>query len=227
MELLNINRHKKGMILFYVLMMSIMWIMYLFMNIIGNTYEIQIYERAYLYLMIFSFLLYTGILLVWEYEKDFIKNCVEIVIFTFSIIPILLTIFMSGKIPIQNIFLPLFMEIFWGIGLISTKKKISQMKIPSVWKNFIVMIFIFMFIIVSSILLYCYYEYASLVLTTVYDKDIPIYFFLNPVLSFIGTLYMQVGGGNQMGAKPIYIYFIFWALWTFVMNISNSQECSQ
>lgn len=188
-------------------------------------YQPEIYERGYMYFMALSFLLATMILPLWEIkENDYLKGFVDLLLFTFSIIPLVLILLMVGQISKAHMVLPLLIQILWGIVILSMKNLLNGFKLHSTLKAFSLMIFNFFVLIFSTIYLFFYSQYANLVITTIFDKDIPNMFFLNPLVSLTGILYEQMGGGNQMGNTPLIICFVFWGIISSSMIYLSSRR---
>jgi hypothetical protein len=209
---MDMNLSNKGIIMSYVFILAIILMSYLFMVTLRiDGYSPELYKKAYIYFTTFSLVLFSVMISLWEIDNEkYIKIVFDSVLFTISSTPLILIIFMVGKINGVNILLPISIQVLWGMVILSMKKMINSTKIHKTWKSFSLVMFIFVIIILSSIFLFFYSQYGQLVITTIYDKDIPSIFFLNPVVSILGTLHTQVGGSNQMGIVPIVIYFIFW-----------------
>lgn len=233
-DFFNMNKRNKGIILSYVLILSSVLIGYLFMLVLRvDGYQPEIYKYGYMYFMIFSFLLFSIMIPLWEVSgeklKDYMKMFIEVIVFSISSIPLILIIFIVGRINVQYILLPIFIQTIWGMVILSIKNIIKITNINQIWKALLLNIFVFLVLILNMIFLYFYSQYANLVITTVYDKDILTIFFLNPLLSLTGTLYTQIGGTNQMGSMPINLCLIFWVVVIFISGyltnkISKRQE---
>ncbi|MCT4606920.1 MAG: hypothetical protein N4A64_12625 [Marinisporobacter sp.] len=225
LNLLYINRKNKGFILSYVLILSALLLGYLFMIAMRvDGYEPEIFEKGYMYFMILSFVLATMILPLWEIkENDYLKGFIDLLIFTFSAIPLIFILLMVGQISKGNILLPILIQILWGIIIFSMKNMLKSIKLHRTIRAFLLVICNFFVLIFSTIYLFYYSQYANLVITTIFDKDIPNIFFLNPLLSLTGILYEQMGGSNQMGNKPFIICFVFWGIISSVMIYLSSK----
>ncbi|QZY55684.1 hypothetical protein [Crassaminicella profunda] len=225
LKLLYINKKNKGFILSYVLLLSMVLLGYLFMIAMrAEGYQPEIYKKGYIYFCSLAFLLSTIILPLWEMkEKDYLKGLVEVLIFIFSAIPLILILLIVGKISIEYILLPLLIQILWGVTIFSIKNILNSLKLQMRLKAFVLIIFNFFVLIFSMIYLFFYSQYANLVITTIFDKDIPSIFFINPLLSLTGVLYEQMGGSNQMGMKPFLVCFVFWAIFSSVIAYSSSK----
>ncbi|QXM05245.1 hypothetical protein [Crassaminicella indica] len=223
-KIFQINKRNKGLILAYVLILSMVLLGYLFMVAMrADGYQPEIYEKGYMYFIILAFLLSTMLLSLWEIkEKDVWKGLFDVFIFTISAVPLILMIFMVGQISRQDILFPLLFQILWGVTIFSIKNLFRDLNIHNTGKAFLLIIFNFFILILSMIYLYFYSQYANLVITTVFDKDIPSIFLLNPLISLIGYLNEQIGGSNQMGRLPIIICFVFWGIFSSsIFYVSN------
>ncbi|MBF8982523.1 hypothetical protein IZY60_03125 [Lutibacter sp. B2] len=224
LKLMDINKRNKGIIMSYVMILAIILMSYLLMVALRmDGYNLEVYQKAYIYFTTFSLVLFSVMIPLWEMKDEtYIKIIFDSIIFTISASPLILIIFMVGKINGANILLPLCIQILWGTVILSIKKMMNSTEIHKTWKSFLLVIFTFVVMILSSIFLFFYSQYAQLVITTIYDKDIPMIFFLNPVVSLAGMLHIQMGGANQMGSIPIVIYFVFWVCVAIIsFSLSN------
>lgn len=234
-DFLHIDKRNKGIILSYVFILSIVVVGYIFMVVLRTGgYQPEIYKKGYMYFNILSFLLFSIMIPLWETKgtnlKGYIKMFIEVMAFTMSSMPLTLIILTVGQINIQNILPPICIQILWGMVILSIKNRMNHTNLCSTWKAFLLSIFTFSVLVLNMIFLYFYIQYANLVITTIYDKDIISVFFLNPLLTLGGSLYTQIGGSNQMGYIPLMIYFAFWSLWIFIFayltcKISRQQRC--
>lgn len=208
----EIDRNNSLLILIYLALLTITVIGYLFMVAFADeTYNSQIYKNGYVYFIGFQFLLFSIVFPYWSIEKEdtLLNLFISIVIFSSASIPIILMIIILGNLNNINFIIPIIVQILWGGAILSIKSLLNTTKLKDSWKCFLVQMIIFIVIIGSLVAFYFYYKYGNLVITTVYDKDIPKVFFLNPIATAIGNAYSEVGGGTQLGNLPIMYMSIF------------------
>lgn len=225
-----ISRKNMKLTLSYLLILSIVLIGYLIMIAFEvEGYHPEIYKKGYLYYIVFQFIIFSLMMIIWEssplltniqsasqnheYLKSVLKygvnNLGQVILLSASSIPLLVIIFMVGRIGQINIFWPMLLQVFWGVVVLSLRGFLESLKIDKTWKDLSVMIFMIIIFILTLVFLYYFVEYEKLVITTVYDKDIFCLFFLNPLLTIGGLAYVQIGGTTQIGWQPIGYYLIF------------------
>ncbi|WFD10697.1 hypothetical protein [Tepidibacter hydrothermalis] len=219
MDVFDISKKNKINIIAYLIILSITSISYyLMVSLRVDGYNPSLYKYAYIYFNGFSMLLFTLIMLFWDinytYINIYLKIIIESLIASLSAVPIILIIFMLGQLNKVNIFIPLIIQSLWGTVILSIKNISNKYKN----KNFFIGMFIFITIVLSSVYLFFYTNYANIVLTTIYDKDIPIIFFLNPLINIVGISYSQMID-NQMGYYPVICYLVFWGMVVLIFNI--------
>lgn len=219
MDLFDISKKNKINIIAYLIILSITSISYyLMVSLRVDGYNPSLYKYGYIYFNGFSMVLFTLIMLFWDVNYTnvniYFKIIIESLISSLSAIPLILIIFMLGQLNKVNIFVPLIIQSFWGVVILTIKNISNKYKN----KNFFIGMFIFITIILSSVYLFFYTNYANLVLTTIYDKDIPLVFFLNPLINIVGISYSQMID-NQMGYYPVICYLVFWGMVVLILNI--------
>lgn len=222
MDLFDISKKNKMNIIAYLIILSITSISYyLMVSLRVDGYNPSLYKYGYIYFNGFSMLLFTFIMLFWDVNYTdiniYLKIIIESLIAALSAIPLILIIFMLGQLNKVNIFLPLIIQSLWGAVILSIKNIINT-HMNKDYNNFFMGMFIFITIALSSVYLFFYTNYANIVLTTIYDKDIPIIFFLNPLINIVGISYSQMID-NQMGYYPIVCYLVFWGMVVLILNI--------
>ncbi|SKC45758.1 hypothetical protein [Maledivibacter halophilus] len=233
----KISNRNLIILLTYILILSVVLIGYLFMVAYQREgYDPQVYNSAYLYFVILQFVFFTIFLPLWddvnikigntknEFLSIYISMLLEVIIFSLASIPHILTIFILGHLKGINFILPLIIQIFWGMVLLSLREYLNiKYKIKNL-KSFILILFIFTLIILSTVFLYFYIEYKSLVVITLYNEGFPGIFFINPLLAIGGLLYSQIGGGNYLGNSPLIINILFSIFITIIFNILRVRE---
>lgn len=236
----RVSNKNLVLIITYLLIVSSALIGYLFMVAYQTDgYDPEIYKKAYLYFIIFQFMVFTMILPMWDHNqiisacsegkvfKAYISMIIETCMLSISSIPLILTIFMAGQINGVNFILPLIIQTFWGMALLSLREYLNIKHRIKNWKIFILMLFIFIVLILTLVFLYFYTQYGRLVVTTVYDNDLPKIFFINPLLTIAGLSYTQIGGTNYLGNSPVTINILFSLIITIALSILTMREKSK
>lgn len=164
-------------------------------------------------MMTLSVILISCLIPIWKEswtKAKILEIALEILCLNFSHVPLILMLFSIGQLHGVNLLLPLWIQILWSGVLFTLKDFFSALNLSEQWKNYIFIIWIGFMLFISLIFLFLYSQYAELVLTTIYDKDIPKGFFLNPLLTISGLLYYQTGGTTQMNMEPVLIFSLFW-----------------
>ncbi len=187
-------------------------------------YNPGIYRDAYVYFMVFDFILFSLFIAFWDVDgvetrevAHFLKLLAGITVMALSSVPLVLTIFMTARLYPFNFVLPLLMKPAWGLAVLCLKSLISALKPGWRWTSFALALFIFSTLALGSLLAFFSVEYRQAVITTLYDRDIGAVFFLNPLLSLAGLVYAQAGGGSQMGHTPFYACALFWGLASVIL----------
>lgn len=189
-------------------------------------YNPGVYRDAYLRFMVFDFILFSLFIPFWDAAgperggiAPFLKPLAGITVMALSSVPLALTIFMITGLSPYNFLLPLLLKPVWGLAVISFKSFMETLKPGWRWTPLTLALFIFVTLIMGCLLTFCSVEYRQAVVTTLYDRDIPGVFFLNPLLALAGIVYSQAGGGGQMGIGgsqmgfvPFYACAVFWGL---------------
>lgn len=218
----RISNRNLLLILTYLLISSSALIGYIFMVAYrAHGYDPQIYNKGYLYFIIFQFMIFTMLVPLWDYSqitrydskgkffRGYISMLVGSSLLSLASIPLILIIFMSGQLNGVNFVLPLIIQICWGTALLSLKQYLNMKDKMRNFTSFTLILFIFIVLILTLVFLYLYTQYGSLVVTTVYDNDFPNIFFINPLLTITGLLYTQIGGTNYLGKAPIITSILF------------------
>lgn len=210
----------------YIGLLAVSLLPYLITVVLGpEGYNPGIYRDAYLYFMVYDFIVFSLFIPFWEagatgtgLRANFLQPLAGITIMAFSSSPLILAIFMTSRLNIINFLLPLLIKPVWGMAILSLKKFLVLLKKQGRrWGDLALALFIFLTLAGGSLLVLFSVEYRQAVITTVYDLDIPQALFLNPLLSLIGLVYSQVGGESQMGYRPFYTCVIFWGLFSAVL----------
>jgi hypothetical protein len=187
-------------------------------------YNPGIYRDAYVYFMVFDFILFSLFIAFWDVDGvetgeivRFLKLLAGITVMALSSVPLILTIFMTARLSPLNFLLPLLMKPAWGLAVLTLKSFTGALKPGWRWNRFALALFIFAVLVLGSLLAFFFVEYRQAVITTLYDQDILAVFFLNPLLSLAGLVYSQAGGGSQMGHIPFYACALFWGLASAVL----------
>jgi hypothetical protein len=201
-------------------------------------YEPQVYKDAYVYLVTFSFIFSNFLFMLWD--KGELENLldnrlkglgitktilryyrnlfIEIIILAFVLVPLIIAIFIIGNLNHINFVLPLFIQAAWGMAVLSIRGYLVTLKCDKLWKELFIILFMFTVIILTIVFLYFYSQYGRLVITTVYDNDIPMGFFVNPLLTIVGLLYLQTGSPTYIGYIPV-IYTIGFCVFIFILSL--------
>lgn len=216
-DLLDIERENQIIMLVYLGMISAAAALYISaVPLRMEGYHPELYSRGYMYFALFSFLLFSVLLPFWETEggregMKGVKLCFQAATFTFSQLPLMLAIFVMGKLEGVNFAIPLAIQTSWGMALLAVKDLLKALKIDERWRGLTLAVFIFTVLIVVPVLTYLYIEYNQTVITTVFDRRIPWQFFLSPALAQAGILNAQSGGSVQQGYMPFMQCIVFWA----------------
>lgn len=231
----KIQYRKLTLILTYLITSMVALVGYLFMVALQKEgYDSEVYKKAYLYLVTFGFIVFNILLLFWEDINWFNKKrkdsmvveivfeyygslLMEIIMFSLAAAPLILTVFIAGNLNQVNFILPLLIQATWGMAVLSLRGYLGTIKWNQIWGRFLTAMFTFTILFLTLIFLYFYIQYKSLVITTVYDNDIPLIFFINPLLSIVGLLYMQIGGAAYTGYFPV-IYTIGFCMLIFILS---------
>lgn len=221
---MNIFDERKGnkiLVMVYIILLSVVLTAYFFLvSMRMDGYHQDVYAKAYMYFMLFSFLLFSVFLPFWEINgagaEKYVKMLTGILVFTISTVPQILMIFILGKLNAVNFAIPLLIQALWGIALLCLKDCLEALKILEQWKGFILSAFIFVILIGLPIFLYFFVEYNQTVITTVFDRRIPVYFFFNPLLAQAGVLNAQTGGPVQSGYMPYTYCILFWTVFSCI-----------
>lgn len=185
-------------------------------------FDPQLFKKGYGLFWIFQVLVYTLVVSFVKtkdcdnFGKEILSQAMEAGIFTIVTLPYLLVFLVLGYFDV-NILKPMFIQLLWGVFVISLRKGIYTKCKDEKIKGFYFNLIIFLLIVMTLVFLYFYITYKSAVITTVYDKDIPIIFFINPLLTISGIVHTQIGGKNYLGLKPIIIFTIFIVTMCFVL----------
>ena len=236
--MLEVSRKNIILVLSYLIGLTVVLVGYLFMVALpAEGYDPEVYKKGYLYFVTFQLLLFSLLVpfgddsplndqlttLLQKYSRlQLLLRCyacqlLQITILSVAAIPLILIIFMVGQLNQVNFIWPLLLQILWGLVILSVRWFLAATNLHKNWQIFILMILVFTFLIVSLIFCYFYIEYGQLVITTVYDKDIPLLFFLNPLLTTVGLLYVQTGGTSQLGWGPVICNVAFSSLLLMVV----------
>ena len=208
----------------YLFILSVVLLGYLFLVAFqAEGYEPQLYEKGYLYFLIFQFVLFSLILPFWEEEELCgqslwqeilwcnVRRLFQISLFAAASIPLIMLIFMAGHLKHFNFFLPLLVQVLWGSVILGIRRLLVVLN-SRTWKNFILVLVNFTVLVLTLVCCYFYIEYGNLVITTIYDRDLPMVFFINPLLTTAGLLLVQIGGSTQMGLLPVIYHVVFYCL---------------
>lgn len=233
---MQINKKNTSIILIYLCVLALTLFGYLFMVCMHNEgYNPEIYKNGYMYFMVFQFILFSVLIPHWEQSicinvkktldilYGYVNVFLQLLLMCISVVPLILVIFIFGQISYMNFLLPLVIQAVWGMLLISICSLIEKLNISENFKYLIVHLIIFVVLIMSLVFLYYYHEYGQIVLTTVYDKDIPLFFFLNPILSIGGFVYYEIGNSNQLGMVPVIYNLVFNFILISIISIVNLQ----
>ncbi len=228
LERFELKRWNRGLISTYVTILSILLVSYFFMTAFRSSgYDPELYKKAYLYLTVFSLILASSLLAMWDLGEEEPGKKLQAfsgpVCFAISSVPLVLMTFSIGQLHGINLLLPLWIQILWGMVIISIKSLLGTFRLPDKWKNYLLLLLADFVLGISLIYLFLYTQYAELVLTTVYDKDIPPIFFLNPLLTLTGLTYVQTGGTTQMNMDPVIIFSMFWGSIVLLCNLFSYQ----
>ncbi|WP_125153175.1 hypothetical protein [Clostridium rectalis] len=202
----------------YLLTLSITLLSYLLILIFKcEQFTFDIYKKFYMYFMIFQFILFSlSIMHFNEIElnsfKVLLRDFSKVLILAFSIIPLIFIIFIVGNVMILNFWIPIVLQVIYGVAILTFKHILSLIKYIKEYTNFIIHFSMFFINILSLLFLYIYYRYSQVVITTIYDKDIPSIFFINPILTITGYINKEITDYSQLGIKPVIIASIFWSI---------------
>lgn len=231
MKVFDLGKGNKGIIMAYITLLSLVLTSYFFLvSMRLEGYNPEIYLQAYRYFMLFSFACFSLFLPFWKTEgterEKHLKMLAGVFLFTLSAVPHILMIFTLGKLGGINFVLVLGVQAVWGLSLLCLKNTLGALKLPERWKGFILALFIFSVLVLFPLFLYFFVEYNRTVVTTVFDRRIPPYFFINPMLTAAGLLHVQMGGPVQGGYMPYPICILFWILFSLI-NVPLSVKFSK
>ncbi|MCR4419032.1 MAG: hypothetical protein QHH27_08160 [Clostridia bacterium] len=187
------------------------------------------YRNAYVYFLVFDFLLFTLFVPYWEREaassqnRYLWKSCVGIAVMAASTVPVALAIFVAGRTMPADLLLPLALKTVWGMAVVVGRGFLEAVKPGWRWNGFLTGFLIFCVLVLGGLLAYFCVQYRQAVITTLYDRDIPKVFFLNPLLALAGLAYCQAGGGTQLGLLPAYACLGFWGLVTAALVLATQK----
>lgn len=211
-------------LLFYAAVLPFMLIAYLIPVVLKcNEFDFAAYKNAYMYYMIFEFVLFSLSIIHIKTDEKFspksiLKNFFSILLFCIINIPFIFVIFICGNISIMNFAAVLFIQLIFGMAVISFKNVLEMNSKSSRYAEYITHFIVFFTDILSLAFLYIYYKYSNAVITTVYDKRIPKVFFLNPLFTAGGYINKEITNYTQIGILPLIYCCIFWSAIAF-MNI--------
>lgn len=222
---LEMSKKNRELIFSYVLINTIVLLGCFFMIILtDNSYEEDLTGKMYLYYSIFQLILNSILITLWEWEK---KGFFHIAMFTLSSFPhTILLLSVNNMSGLYGLF-PLIIQYIWAMVIISIKNMMMHKGKSDFHIQLILKIFICTVIIFSLIFFYYYYEYRNLVIVSIFDRRIPLIFFLNPVMTSAGTVASQLGQRNYLGYKPLGIFCVFWILISLGVNmvIKHGRPC--
>lgn len=202
------SKKNREIVLTNLIVLTILLFGLFFMVLNGSNYN---NEKVYLYSFLFQLLTYSILISMWEVKGlNIVDVLFQIFIFTICVIPHLVLVGIANNINGFQLLLPLCIEYIWGISIISFKSLLCIKIKQEFTIHLVLKVFIFAVMIISLVFLSFYYHYENLVLTTIFDKRIPIVFFLNPLLNIAGIISTQLGEANYLGYKPVYTFVIFW-----------------
>ncbi|MCL6448298.1 MAG: hypothetical protein K6U04_09155 [Armatimonadetes bacterium] len=201
----------------YIAVLVFLLAAYLFVAVRREAgYNPGLYRNVYVYFMVFDFILFSLFIPFWETGESTpqkarpLKTAAGIAVLAASPAPLILAVFMAGRISPVNFLLPLALKAVWGSAVVGLRNFLGAVKPGWRWNGFLTGFFIFSVLALSGLLAFFHVEYRQAVITTLYDRDIPGVFFLNPLLSLAGLVYCQAGGGSQAGLFPLYACALFW-----------------
>lgn len=209
-------------LIFYAAVLSFMLLAYLIPVVLKcNEFDFAAYKNAYMYYMIFEFVLFSFSIIHIKTDENFspksiLKNFFSILLFCIINIPLIFVIFICGNISIMNFAAVLFIQLIFGMAVISFKNVLEMNSKSSRYAEYITHFIVFFTDILSLAFLYIYYKYSNAVITTVYDKRIPKVFFLNPLLTAGGYINKEITNYTQIGALPFIYCCIFWSVIAFI-----------
>ncbi|RXI59300.1 hypothetical protein DP125_09915 [Clostridium tetani] len=217
-NLKNIYIDDGFIMLTYIFMNILALLAYLFMvpfRVEGINFEI--YKNTYMYFYIFQLIVFSFSIVHFKVEKNIsfenlLGNIIKTIILVISNIPLILIILISGNVESLNFTYPLILQTIYGLAIISFKHLLNIIDITEKYSSFIVNFSVTFINIFSFAFLYIYYKYAQMVITTIYDKDIPKIFFINPLMSISGFINMEITEYTQMGITPIIWGICFWTI---------------
>ncbi|NOH15839.1 hypothetical protein [Clostridium cochlearium] len=181
----------------------------------------EIYKNTYMYFYIFQLIVFSFCISHFKVEqninyKNLVRNIIKVIILIISNIPLILIIFISGNVKSLNFIYPLVVQGIYGLAIVTLKHLLSIINTTKKYSDFIVNFIVVFINIFSFIFLYIYYKYTQIVITTIYDKDIPKIFFINPLMSLTGFINMEITDYTQMGIYPLIGSFCFWSICIFI-----------
>lgn len=238
---LDMGSRNITLMLSYLIILTLVLTGYLLMVALPvEGYNPGDYELGYLYFIAFQLLLFSLVVPFWEVEQLTglsieqsnpslpvkppslaVFRCLgallwQMAIFVLASVPLILLIFIAGRLNLLNFLWPLVLQVLWGVFILSVRIFLGTTNLSPNWQSFLLMLLIFTVLILTPVFFYFYYEYGQLVVTTVFDRDIPGLFFLNPLLTVTGLLYIQTGGANQMGWAPVAYNLCFYCPATLI-----------
>lgn len=222
-EVFHVKKENSILGTVYLTLLALLLAACLFTVVPGDRgYNPGLYKNVYVCFMVFDLLLFSLITAFWDAIPEAGEKAGEkyrplgtlcgIALLALSPVPLILTIFMAGRINPVNFMLPLVLKAVWGLALVFADNFLEALRPGWPWRGFSRGLFIFFVLGPGSLLAYFFCGYRQAVLTTLFDRDIPLVFFINPLLSLAGLAHYQTGGGSQAGLLPFYFCLLFWGL---------------
>lgn len=244
----EMSKKNIAIMLCYLAILTVVLAGYLFMVAFRTEgYDPGVYKKGYLYFITFQLLLFSLLAPFWtggqsiEQAKPLLQGkspwstvfryygglLWQIIVFSFASIPLILIIFMAGRLNHMSFLWLLLIQVLWGTFILSVRGFLATTNLHKTWQDLLLVLLIFTLLVLTLVFFYFYVEYGRLVITTVYDGDIPRLFFLNPLLTTAGLLYVQTGGSNQLGWAPVLCYAAFYCPATLIAWLLTARNLSR
>ena len=224
----EINKKNTVIMFTYLTISTVLLAGYLLMVALpAQGYDPGLYERGYLYLITFQFLLFSLCLPFWDTRQPPVATVFGYLggllwpaaVITALSVPLILIMLMAGSLNHLHFLWPLSLQVLWGMFILSARDLLAAAPLEKPWPDFCLALLIFTVLVLTLVFFYYYLEFGRLVVTTIYDRDIPAVFFLNPLLTTAGLLHAQTGGSNQLGWIPVIYNLAFYIPATLIAGL--------
>jgi len=206
----------------YILVNIIVLFAYLFtVTFKCEQFNFDVYRKIYMYYFIFQLVMFSLCIIHFSVNKlyslqHFIRDFFKISILSLANLPLIISIFIAGNVEILNVWIPMVVQVVYGVAIVTFKQLLYMNKKLSKYINFIIHFVVFFVNVMSLVFLYMYYKYSQIIITTIFDKRIPRIFFLNPLITTAGYINKQITDYSQLGIRPVIWCGVFWGICSII-----------